>query len=311
MVAGFSVPGRAAPSQQEQRVTLNFVTPRWFETYGVTIRRGRAIDGRDTLRSAPVVVANEAFVRRFFPDGEAVGSFVSDSHSFPDRKNAPKTIVGVVGDSVDQSLRDEAFPTLYLPLAQLMQQPAAGSPFMSFPEASLSVRTTAVSPSQVIRGLAAALTSVDRNLTFTFQLLDEQIDAARHQERLVAWLSGLFATLALLLAAVGVYGVTSYSVTRRRAEIGLRMALGAQRRDVMRLAIRQTMLMTVGGVILGIPVAAAVTRYLRALLFGITPLDPISFVTAPLLLLLIALLACYLPARRATTIDPMMALRCE
>jgi ABC-type antimicrobial peptide transport system permease subunit len=128
---------------------------------------------------------------------------------------------------------------------------------------------------------------------------------------MVAWLAGLFGGLALLLATIGLHGVTSHTVERRRTEIGIRMALGAQQRDVIDLAIRQTILMTAGGVLLGFMLAAAVTRYLQALLFGITPLDPVSFTAAAALLVAVALVACYLPARRATSIDPMNALRRE
>jgi predicted lysophospholipase L1 biosynthesis ABC-type transport system permease subunit len=229
----------------------------------------------------------------------------------PSRRDVPKTIVGVVGDVVDQSLRNKPPPTVYIPLAQFMQHPFAGTPFMSVPEASLTVRAATGATPQLGRGVAAALTAIEPNLSFSFQLLADQVDAARHQERLVAWLSGLFALLALVLAAVGLYGVTSYAVARRRTEIGIRMALGAQRHDVVGLAIRNTIFMTMCGIFVGLTAAGAVTRYLQALLFGISPLDLISFLAAPLLLVLVALLACYVPARRAATVDPMNALRCE
>jgi len=311
MVADFFVPGGPALPQRDQRVIVNYVTPSWFETYGVALREGRVADGRDTVRTTPVAVVSEAFARRFFPKGQAVGSFLTDALPIPDRKDVPKTVIGVVGDAVDQSLRAEPFPTLYLPLAQFMQHPAAGESFMILPEVSLSVRAASGSPALLARSVAAALTAVDRNLGFSFQPLSDQVSAARHQERLVAWLSGFFGALALLLAAIGLYGVTSYGVAQRRTEIGIRMALGAQRRDVVGLALRQTIFMTVGGVAVGLAVSAAVTRYIEAMLFGITPLDPITFIAAPAVLAAVVGLAALIPARRAATVDPMIVLRCE
>jgi predicted permease len=311
LVADLTVPGGVPIAQHDQRVVVNYVTPGWFEAYGVVLRQGRAFDGRDSARSMPVIVASDAFVQRFLSDRPAVGSLVSDMLDAPSRRDVPKTIVGVVGDVVDQSLRNKPPPTVYIPLAQFMQHPFAGTPFMSVPEASLTVRAATGATPQLGRGVAAALTAIEPNLSFSFQLLADQVDAARHQERLVAWLSGLFALLALVLAAVGLYGVTSYAVARRRTEIGIRMALGAQRHDVVGLAIRNTIFMTMCGIFVGLTAAGAVTRYLQALLFGISPLDLISFLAAPLLLVLVALLACYVPARRAATVDPMNALRCE
>ena len=216
-----------------------------------------------------------------------------------------RTIVGVVGNAVEQSLRYDAFPALYLPMSQwrpLMPVPA---------HISLSVRAASGSPSSLARSVAERLTTIDRRLAFTFRPLEEQIDAARQQERLIAWLSTFFGGLALLLAAVGLFGIASSTVVGRRTEIGIRMALGAQRRNVVNLALRQTILATVAGLAIGLAAAAALTRYLEAMLFGITPLDPVTFIAAPVVLALVALVACFLPARRATSIDPMVALRCE
>ena len=155
------------------------------------------------------------------------------------------------------------------------------------------------------------MTAVDRNLAFSFYALEDQVRGARNQERLVAWLAGFFGVLALLLATIGLYGVTSFLVARRRTEIAIRVALGAQRRDVVGLSVRQTAITTAIGVAGGLAAAAGVTRYVQSLLFGITPLDAATFVVAPLVLTIVALLACYVPARRAAQIDPMIALRAE
>jgi hypothetical protein len=253
-----------------------------------------------------VGVVNEAFARRFFPGRNAVGGTIVDALvNAPPEYKLPKTIIGVVGDAVDQNLRYGPYPTLYLPMAQwntFMPEP---------PQVSVTVRVAAGSPAAVARAVAATLTGIDRRLSFGFRLLEEQIDGGRHRERLVAWISAFFGGLALLLAAIGLFGITSAAVAQRRNEIGIRIALGAQRRDVVRLALRQTILATAAGIAVGFLAAAALTRYLEAMLFGITPLDPVTFVGAPVVLALVALVACFLPARRATSIDPMMALRSE
>jgi hypothetical protein len=260
-------------------VTVVGVTPPAF--FGPEV--GRAFDVALPIGAAPAVLNEPQWA------GPAGRSYLA---------------VGVVENAVDQSLRADAFPTLYQPLGQF-------SVPLNLPDFGLSVRAASGSPVLLARSVSSALTAVDPNLTFSLRPLAEQVSAARHQERLVAWLAGFFGALALLLAAIGLHGVTSYSVERRRAEIGIRMALGAQRRDVIGLALGQTTIMMLGGVAVGVSSAAALTRYLQTLLFGVTPLDPVTFVAAPLLLAAVALLACYLPARRAATIDPMIALRCE
>ena len=302
-VSDFRVPSGTEP-ETVRRVIVNLVTPGWFETYGMVLQAGRAIDQRDTLGARPVVVANEAFVKRFLPGHAAVGAIVVDAHPQPGTPSAPLTIVGVVGNAVDQSLRAEAFPTLYQPLAQFRVP-------LPIVNTSLSVRAASGPPSLLARSVSAALTSIDRNLAFSFHPLEEQVSGARQRERLVAWLAGFFGVLALLLAGVGLHGVMSYAVERQRVEIGIRMALGAQREDVIALAVRHTLIMTICGVASGLLVAAALTRYLQTLLFGIEPLDPLTFIAVPAVLVAVALLACYMPARRATSIDPMVALRCE
>jgi predicted permease len=303
-VTDFVVPGGRELPRGERRVIVNLVTPGWFETYGMTLRAGRAIDERDTRGAEAVVVANEAFAQKYFPDGGAVGSIVHNSIGGPGNPPIQLTIVGVVANAVDQSLRFDVGPTVYQPLSQF-------SVPLPLVEMSLSVRAVSGSPALLARSVSAALTSVDRNLSFTFHPLDEQVSAARQPERLVAWLSGFFGALAVLLAAIGLHGVMSYAVERQRVEIGIRMALGAQREDVITLTVRHALVMTVCGVAAGLLVASAVTRYLQTMLFGIEPLDPLTFVAAPAVLVAVALLACYLPARRATSIDPMIALRAE
>jgi predicted permease len=306
LVTKYVVPGMPDPQPADRDAIVNFVTPGWFEAYRIPILNGRPIDRRDTTGAAQVGVVNEAFARRFFPGRDALGATIVDALvDAPPEYRLPKTIVGVVGDAIDQNLRYGPYPTLYLPLAQwnaVMPEP---------PQISVSVRVGAGSPASVARAVAATMTGIDRRLSFSFRLLEEQIDAGRHRERLVAWMAAFFGGLALLLAAIGLFGISSSAVVQRRTEIGIRIALGAQRRDVVRLALRQTLLATAAGLAIGLAAAAALTRYLQAMLFGITPLDLVTFVAAPAVLAMVAIVACFLPARRATTIDPMVALRCE
>ena len=255
-----------------------------------------------------VAVVNEAFVRKFFPGRIPLGEAVAEIAYTPEWKSTPRTIVGVAGDSVDQSLRDGVYPTLYLPLSQW----GAVMPLMPTPpQITLSVRGSSGTSAQLARGIGNALTNLDRHLAFSFHPLAERVSAARQQERLVAVLSGFFGVLALGLAAIGLYGITSYAVARRRAEIGIRIALGAQRRDVVHLALRHTALWSLAGIALGVSAAALLTRYIEALLFGITRLDPVTFIAALALLAVVAGFATLVPARRAATVDPMLVLRSE
>jgi predicted permease len=297
-----SIGGRDLPLR-ERRSIVNLITPEWFETYGTAIKAGRSLAASDTAATPPVVIVNEAFAQKFFGDRSVLGEYIATEQPGP-RGDLPMQIVGVVGNAITQSLRYQAMPAVYQPLAQF------SSP-ISMPEFSLSVRAASGPPAALIRSVSAALTSVDRSLAFSFYLLEDQVRGARNQERLVAWLSGFFGVLALLLAAIGLYGVTSYVVARRQTEIGIRLALGAQRRDVVRVSVGQTAVTTAIGIVVGLGVAAVATRYLKTLLFGITPLDPTTFVVAAVVLTTVALLTCCLPARRATRIDPMLALRAE
>jgi predicted permease len=298
-----SVGGRDLPLN-ERRSIVNLVTPGWFETYGAALKAGRPIQDVDTKSTPPVVVVNEAFAQKFFGARSVVGEYIAPEIRGDFARRQPTLIVGVVGNAVDQSLRYEAVPAVYQPIAQFDRP-------IPMTEFSLSVRAASGSPAALTRRVAATLTSVDRNLAFSFHLLEDQVRGARNQERLVAWLSGFFGVLALLLAAIGLYGVTSYIVARRQTEIGIRLALGAQRADVVRVSVGQTATTTAIGVVVGLGAAAIVTRYLKTLLFGITPLDAATFLTASVVLMAVALLTCYVPARRATRIDPMIALRSE
>jgi predicted permease len=285
-------------------VATNFITPVWLAVYGSTLRAGRDIDDRDTTTGPRVTLVNEAFVRRYFPGGNAIGQTIRPLLALPGEMPQAKTIVGVVGDAVFRSLRDDVPPTMYQPLSQWDWGPAPA-------EISISIRAATGSPMLLARSVGAALSAANRDLAFSFRPLTDQIDADLAQERVVAMLSGLFGGLALLLAAVGLGGITAYAVARRRSEIGIRMALGAQPSDVVRLVIGRTLVMTAVGMAVGLASAAAVSRSVASMLFGITPLDPSTFIVVSVLFAAVATVAAWIPARRATRVDPMIALRCE
>jgi ABC-type antimicrobial peptide transport system permease subunit len=205
--------------------------------------------------------------------------------------------VGIVGDTKFRTLRSEIAPTLFVP--------AGGG------EAVFEIRT-AVDPRTIIPAVRSAVSQLDNNLPlFSMKTESEQIERSLFQERLIAHLSSFFGALALLLACVGLYGLLSYGVTQRTREIGIRMALGARPPDILRIVVRQGVGLSAAGAFIGILVALGATRYLASLLYGVRPFDPPTFLAVALLLGLVALAACYIPARRASCVDPMVALRYE
>ncbi len=289
MSAVINLPDAPAASQADRTVNVNYVSPGWFATYGTALLEGRDIGPEDAERAPPVLMVNRAFVRKFYRRGGAVGA------TLPDNAGAPRTIVGVVGDAAYRSLRDEVQPTIYLPLAQL---PGTA------PDVSLSVRYAGTTLPALQRDLASALAQVDPYLTYRFLPLGEQVDASLARERLVALLSGFFGVVALLLSAVGVYGVTSYTVARQRREMGILIALGATPGRVRWLVLSPVLTLVAIGVAIGIGVGLLVTRGLASLLFGLPPRDPATVVGAGVLLVVVGVLAGWLPARQASRTDP-------
>jgi putative ABC transport system permease protein len=297
---GFTLPGATIP--ESERVALwTVVTGKWFATYGTELRDGRDIDERDTAAGQPVAIVNEAFARRFLPGRRAIGESVSS-----------RTIIGVVADQVMQggykadggsrTLRDGAPPVIYMPLVQSV---GPGSP----DRVTLSVRWATGSPTAGVRGVAAALSAVDPKLVFTFRPLAEELAASLAQERMVAWLSGFFGVLALLLAGLGLYGVTSYAVSRQRAEIAIRLALGAPGGDVVRLVLGRVALLVGFGIAAGAGLSMWVSRFVATLLYGLHPRDPVTLAGAALTLAAVGVMAGWLPAHRASRIDPLEILR--
>lgn len=297
------VDGGMRMGDSQNRIAFNFVTPGWFAAYGTTLRAGRDFTVRDTAASAPVVIVNDAFVRAFMPGAFPLGETIP--HPRSRGGEVLRTVVGVVDDAVFDSQREGIQPIVYLPVAQSGGGPSGRTAI------SLGVRAAVGAPVQLARSVGAAVRGVDRDLSFSFSLSEDHVLASVRQERIVAMLSGFFGALALVIAALGLYGVTSYTVNRRVTEIGIRRALGAQRAHVLGLVLGQSLTLTGVGIGLGVAGAAAVTRSLRALLFGLTPLDPATFIGVAALFAIVATLAALLPAHRATRVDPLVALRNE
>ena len=280
---------------------LNFVTPQWFATYGMPLRAGRDFTERDRRNAPPVVIVNEAFVRKFLAGRDPVGAVLNLDRG----RGVPveKTIVGVAADAVYNSVRRIDEPIEYAPLAQL------DFPTPPAVDAIISVRVSNGSPLVLVRSIAAALTSVSPELQFAFRPLSDQLDPSLTQERVMAMLSGVFAALALLLAGLGLYGVTAYAVVRRRAEIGIRMALGSTAAAVVRLVVSRISVLVLAGVAIGVAASAWASRLVASLLFGLSPHDLLTYVATVAALVAAAALAAGPPARRASRIDPAQVLR--
>ncbi|MGB6234557.1 MAG: FtsX-like permease family protein, partial [Candidatus Acidiferrales bacterium] len=266
-----------------------------FETMRIPLLSGRTFTAADFQSSAkpkPAII-NQSFAKRLFGNENPLGRGISEG----DSKTAQWQVIGVAADAKYDSLRKAIAPTVYT------MEKHGGAEF--------ELRTKA-NPKVLIPLVRDAVNRVNSSLLLSdFKTQDEQIDQLLYQERLVAGLSSLFGVLALVLACIGLYGLLAYEVARRTREIGIRMALGAQRDAVLRLFVRKGIALTIMGAGIGLAVAAGATRFLQSLLYAVKPTDPFTFIGVAIVLLAVALLACYIPARRAMKVDPMVALRYE
>ncbi len=288
------------PAPDENMTTFfDRVSPDYFRTMGIRVLRGREFKARDTLSSPPVALVNERFARRFFPNGEAIGRFIA----LPPAYKLPRMeIVGVVADTSHRNLRSPLPYSAYFPMAQ--------DPSEIRGALQLLVRTSGRPPA-ISAAVRRTVHSFHPAIPVTMRTLADEIDGTLTYERLLALLSAFFGVVALGLAAMGLYGILSYAVTRRTGEIGLRVALGASGRSVLWLIMKQSIALVLIGMAMGCAIALALARYVESLLFGMKPADPVTIAVASAGLVTVTALAAWIPARRATSVDPVQALRYE
>jgi predicted permease len=295
----FSVEGYAAKAGEDMNSHENYVSPGFFAALKIPLEAGRDFTARDSIGAPKVAVVNRKFARRYFGDRDPVGRHIGNGTDTGTKTDVE--IVGVVGDTKYETIRDDIPRQVFFPY---LQRDRSGN-------MTAYVRTD-VPPNQMFPVLRAAARKLDANLpVYLMKTVERQRDDSLSVDRLAATLATAFGVLATLLAAIGLYGVMAFLVARRTREIGLRMALGALTGNVIWLVVREVLLLAGIGVLVGLPVSLAVTRLLASLLYGVNPNDPVSIVLATLGIAAIAAVSGYIPARRATRVDPVTALRYE
>jgi predicted permease len=292
---GIEVPGYQPRPGEEMAVLFNQIDAQFFATFGIPLLSGRDFGQMDTPESPKVAMVNKSLARYFFANDNPIGKRIT----LEDYKNLE--IIGVVADTKYRDLKEAPPKTAYIPYSQ----------YTNTNQRILGVRATR-DASAIIAAIRREVRTLDPNLPiYAIKTFAEQINDSISRERLVALLSTLFGLFALLLAALGLYGVIAYSVSQRTREIGIRVALGAKQSDVLRMILRQGMVVVGAGIAIGLVAALALTHLVRALLFGIAPTDLLTFTAVPVTLAAVALFACLIPARRAAKVDPTVALRYE
>ena len=291
--------GLSTPADVECIARFQTVSPDYFKTIGTKLVKGRFFNERDTQGTVGKVIVNETMAQRFWPDQNPLGTRLDIDTSVG---NTPSSyeIVGIVADAKQMTIQEDIEPEMSILNAQFATR---GVMF--------TVRTD-VEPLSQVRAIRGLVANLDKTISiFDVRTLQARINVTIWLERFSLMLNGFFSVTALLLASLGVYGVMAYAVNLRQQEIGIRIALGAQRGNVLGLILKKGCLLAGIGIAIGILGALAVTRIIEFLLYRVKPLDPVTFAVVPLLLVAVTLLACYIPARRATKIDPMEALRYE
>jgi macrolide transport system ATP-binding/permease protein len=292
-----TIEGYEPRAGEQPEAEFNFVSDEYFNTAGVQALRGRTFTEADNRGATPVVVINETMARRFFPDVDPIGRTIRVSRE-------QRTIVGIVRDAKYHSLNEDATPYVYAPLNQSIAD-------VGLETLTLLVRTSG-DPARVIDGVRGEIRAIDANLPISnVKTIRAHLGDALMAQRFGSAILSLFSLLTLVLASVGIYGVVAYLVGQRTREIGIRMALGADRGNILKLMMAKSIYPIVAGVGLGLGVAILLTRSLSNFLYGVSTTDPLTFALSALLLTAVALLASYIPARRATRVDPMIALRYE
>jgi putative ABC transport system permease protein len=299
-VISFETEGRPVEKGNQPSADFFAIEEGYFKTLGVSMLKGREFTERDNKTAPPVIIVNQAFANKFFPGEDPIGKRIKPGISTNSDKPAMREIVGVVSDVRNRNLSSEVRAGYFIPVLQ-----------MPFNQMTLIVRT-GNDPHSLITAVQNEVHAMDQEVpVFSIKTMDEYISATVATPRFNATLLVIFAAVALVLTIVGLYGVMSYSVAQRTNEIGIRMALGAQTGDVLRLIVSQGFKLVLIGLGIGLVGAFALMRVIASLLFGVTTKDPLTFASAAVLLALVAFLACYIPARRATRLDPLHALRYE
>ena len=309
----FSILGHAAPPPDDRpSVGYSEVSAGLFSTMKIPLVKGRYLDEHDTENSPWAIVVNQAFARKYFPNEDPIGQQILLRYDpYPVDQPRPRQIVGVVGDVKHRSLGRETPPFVY---ASYLQQPAIfpGGATLAHLHENLVLRTSLGRQAGLVASVKQAVANIDPDQPVSnVRSMEEILGASLGDWRFYMQLLEIFASVAILLAAVGIYGVMSYSVNERTHEIGIRIALGAQPADVLKLVTKMGLKLTCIGVLVGAALALGLARLISTFLYGVKPSDPITYVAVALALAAVAFLACYIPARRATRVDPMVALRYE
>jgi putative ABC transport system permease protein len=300
-VSSFDIEERPAPEGQQPDAVTRIVGPDYFQTMGIPVLQGRGFEPTDQLKSLPVVIVTEQFVQKFFPGQNVVGKHIKPSWSLGDEKALMRTVIGVVGNIKHRTLASEFTPEIYLSASQ-----------MPVDSMSIVARTRVSNPAAITSAVRKELAEVDRDIPLVrVRVFDEYLARALARPRFNAMLLSIFAGTALVLTAIGIYGVIAYSVSQRTNEIGIRIALGAGKSSIFRLVVGQAMTIVAISLLVGVVGAFAATRLLNSLLFGIGASDPVTFIAIMLLVTIVAFLAAWLPARRAARVNPIIALRAE